>query len=107
MSDANDAVNFIYNTAPIYAKAQSDFDHLSEFRKTKKSLLMLASGESSAVMKEAYAYADPEYFQVLEGMKVAQEEAIKLKWQLEAAKLRVEIYRTESANNRSIDRATQ
>ena len=107
MSDANDAVDFIYKTAPIFAKAQSEHDYLCEFRKTKKSLLMLASPETSAVMREADAYANPEYLQVLEGMKVSGEAAIALKWQLEAAKLRVEIYRTDSANNRSIDRATQ
>jgi hypothetical protein len=105
MSDANDAVDFIYKNAPIYAKAKADRAYLEEFRKTKKSLLMLASAESSAVMREADAYANPEYQQVQDGIKVAMEQEETLRWQLEAAKLRVEIYRTDSANNRSIDRA--
>lgn len=107
MSDANDAIDFIYRNAAVFAKAQSDHDYLSEYRKTKKSTLMLNSTEASAVMREAAAYADPEYLQVLEGIRVAGEQAITLKWQLEAAKLRVDVYRTDSANNRTIDRATQ
>lgn len=107
MSDAAKAVDFIYTTAPLFAKAQSEHDYLCEYRKTKKATLMLSSDESSAVMREAAAYADAEYLQVLEGIKVSGEQAITLKWQLEAAKLRVEIYRTESANNRTMDRAAQ
>lgn len=107
MSDANDAVNFIYVNAPLFAQAQSQHDYLCEYRKTKKATLMMASGESSAVMREAEAYAHAEYLQVLEGIKVAGEQAITLKWQLEAAKLRVEVWRSESANNRNMDRAAQ
>ena len=104
-SDANKAITFIYNTAPIYANAQANHDRLAEYRKSKKSLLMLASGESSAVMREAEAYAHPEYLDLLDEIKLAQVEAITLKLQIDAAKLRVEVYRTESANSRAIDRA--
>ena len=107
MSDANDAISFIYKTAPVYAMAQGNHDRLAEYRKSKKSLLMLASNESSAAMREAEAYAHPEYLDLLDEIKMAQVEAITLKLQIEAAKLRVEVYRTESANNRTIDRATQ
>jgi hypothetical protein len=102
--DPNKAVNFILETAPLFAAAQSQHDHLCEFRKSKKALLMLASAETSAVMREAAAYADPEYLQVLDGIKVAGEEAIALKWKLEAAKLRVEIWRSQEASNRNQDR---
>ena len=107
MSDANDAISFIYKTAPIYALAQGNHDRLAEWRKSKKSLLMLQSQQSSAAMKEAEAYAHPEYLDLLDEIKFAQVEAITLKLQIEAAKLRVEVYRTDSANNRRLDRATQ
>lgn len=105
MSDANEAVNFIYVTAPKFAKAQSEHDYLCEYRKAKKASLMLVSLETSAAMKEAWAYAHPEYIQLLKGIEVAGEQAITLKWQLEAAKLRVEIYRTEEASARALGRA--
>lgn len=102
--DPNDAVNFILKTAPLFAAAQSQHDHLCEFRKTKKALLMLSSDESSAVMREADAYANPEYLEVLEGIKVAGQEAIELKWKLEAARMRVDIWRSQEASNRNQDR---
>lgn len=107
MSDANDAVSFIYKNAPLFAKAKSDRVYLEEFRKTKKSLLMLASGESTAVMREADAYAHAEYQELLAGLRVAVEQEEALRWQLTAAQARIEIYRTQSANNRNMDRAAQ
>ncbi len=107
MSDANDAVNFIYTHAPLFAKAKSDRIYLEEFRKTKKSILMLASGEASAVMREADAYANIEYQELLAGLRVAVEQEDTLLWQLRAAQARIEIYRTDSANNRNMDRAVQ
>jgi hypothetical protein len=38
-------------------------------------------------------------------MREAIEIEEKLKWQMEAAKIKTEIWRTQSANNRNIDRA--
>lgn len=105
MSDAAKAVDFIYTTAPLFAKAQSEHDYLCEYRKTKKASLMLVSLETSAIMREAWACANPEYIEILEGIKASGEQAITLKWQLEAAKLRVEIYRTEEASARALGRA--
>ena len=105
MSDADAAVDYIYKNAPHFAKAKSDRVYLEEFRKTKKSLLMLASGESSAVMREADAYAHPEYQQLLDGLRVAVEQEEALKWQLTAAQARIEIFRTTEASARALGRA--
>ena len=66
---------------------------------------MKESTESSFVGKETEAKANPDYIALLDGIKVAQEQEITLKWQMESAKITVEIYRTESANNRAIDKA--
>jgi hypothetical protein len=44
---------------------------------------------------------------IVEGIKVAMLEEEKLKYFLEAAKLRAEIWRTTEASNRSQDRATR
>ena len=105
--DANEAVNFIYNTAPKYAKAKAERTRLEEYRKVKKSLLMNECDAQAVNAKEIYAYSHPEYQQVIDGIGVAVEQEATLFWQLKAAEMRVDIFRTESANNRSIDRATQ
>jgi hypothetical protein len=57
--------------------------------------------------KEADAYAHPEYQAVLEGLREAVEEAERLRWMLIAAQARVDVYRTQEASNRSIDRSTR
>lgn len=109
MSDINphDAVDFIYRQAPKYAKAKAERVWIEEFRKSKKALLMKACPESSIAAQEREAYADPEYRALLDGLKAAVEAEETLRWGLVAAQARVEIWRTEQANNRVMDRATQ
>jgi hypothetical protein len=109
MSDfnPNDSVDFIFKTAPKFAKAKSERVYLEQFRKSKKALLMAASEQSSAVMKEVEAYAHPDYLEVLDGLKVATELEEALRWQLVAAQARMEIWRTQSANNRAVDSAAR
>lgn len=105
--DPNESVDFIYRTAPAYAKAKSERMYLEEWRKSKKALLMKTCGESSVAAQEREAYADPEYQVVLDGIKAASETEIGLHWQLIAAQLRTEIWRTQSANDRGMDRAAR
>lgn len=103
--DPNDAVDFIYRTAPKYAQAKAQRVYLEEFRKSKKALLMKSSGESAVAAQEREAYSHQEYQDLLKGLQVAVETEEELRWSLVAAQLRVEIWRTRSANNRGMDRA--
>lgn len=103
--DPNDAVDFIYRTAPKYAQAKAQRVYLEEFRKSKKALLMKSCGETSVAAQEREAYSHPEYEALLKGLQVAVETEEELRWSLVAAQLRVEIWRTQSANNRGMDRA--
>jgi hypothetical protein len=107
MSDANDAVDYIYTNAPLYAQAKANRVYLEEFRKSKKALLMNESDATAATAREQYAYSHPDYQALITGLKAAVEVEETLKWRMEAAKIRTELWRTESANNRTIDRATQ
>lgn len=105
--DPHEAVDFIYRTAPLYAQAKADRVHLEEFRKSKKALLMKASGESAIGAQEREAYAHADYIALLDGLKEAVVKEETLRWQLISAQMRGELYRTQSANNRAIDRAAQ
>lgn len=108
-TNANKAVDFILKKAPEYAKAKSERSYLEKFRESKKALLMkdaMQKGIDSAVGQEREAYAHPEYQEVIVGLAAAIETEETLKWQLEAARMRVEIYRTEEATNRLTMRAT-
>ena len=97
------AVDFIIKNAPLYAKAKSERIHLEEFRKSKKALLMkeaMVAGFDSAVSQEREAYAHRDYQALLQGLAVAIEKEETLKWQLTAAQMKTEVWRTESANER-------
>lgn len=103
--DPHEAVDFIYRTAPMYAQAKANRVYLEEFRKSKKALLMKGSGESAIGAQEREAYAHADYLQLLEGLKAAVEKEETLRWQLTSAQMRGELYRTQSANNRALDKA--
>lgn len=104
VTDPHAAVDFIIKMAPKYAEAKAQRVYLEEFRRSKRSLLMAQSDAPAANAREQYAYAHPEYVELLRGLQAAVEIEEALKWQLTAAQARVEIWRTEQANNRSQDR---
>lgn len=104
-STPDDAIEFIYANSNKYAKAKADRIFLENFRQSKKALLMNQSDEKAVNAREQVAYASKEYIEVLEGLREAVEIEETLKWQLTAAQARIEVWRTESANNRNQDRA--
>ena len=104
--DPHDAVDFIYENAPKYAEAKSQRVFVEEFRKSKKAILMKDSGVEAIGAQEREAYANVEYMDLLDALKEAVMQEETLRWQLEAAKARIAIYQTMSANNRALDKAT-
>jgi hypothetical protein len=105
-----DAAQTIRDKAPAYGEAKAQRVYLEEYRKTKKAMLMkdaLKLGVEAANAQEREAYADPAYHQVLKGLAVAIEAEETLKWEMESARLDIEIFRTREATNRMQDRAHQ
>ena len=105
--DPQKAVDYLRDNAEKYAEAKASRVYLEEFRKSKKSLLMLQSDEKTQAGKEAYAYAHDEYIALLDGLKVAIEVEETVKWQMIAAQARIEVWRTQQANNRNIVNSTR
>ena len=85
-------------------QAKANRVHLEQFRKSKKAILFSESNDKTIADRENYAYAHPEYIELLEGLKVAVEKEETLKWRMKGAELYVEVWRTQQANNRAIDR---
>lgn len=105
----NQAVDFLLKNAGLFAKAKAERVYLEEFRKSKKALLMqeaFLAGVDTMAGQERDAYARSEYRELLEGLKAAVEQEEKLKFQLIGAQLRVDIWRTNQANNRFIEKST-
>ena len=106
--DINDAVDFIYTHGKKYAEAKAHLAYVEEFRKSKKAMLMkdsLKLGVEAANAQEREAYADPEYVQLIKGLALAIEKEETLKWEIEAARLDIEIWRSREATNRTQDGA--
>jgi hypothetical protein len=98
----------IRDKAPAYGAAKAQRVYLEEFRKSKKALLMkeaLTMGYEAANAQEREAYADPSYQQLLKGLAAAIEQEETLRWELEAARLDVEIWKTQSFLDRKVDRS--
>lgn len=105
--DPNKAIDFLLKNAEKYAQAKAQRVYLEEFRKSKKALLMNQSDEKTVNAREQFAYSHPEYVGVIDGLKSAVEIEETLKWQQIAAQLRVEVWRSQEASNRGLDRATR
>jgi hypothetical protein len=104
--DPNEAIDFIFKTASQYAKAKGELAELENFRPSLKAIKMSQTDETSIGGQEREAYRSPEYQELCKAIGIATEKAEKLRWSLEAARLRVEVWRTQQATNRQIERLT-
>jgi hypothetical protein len=104
--DPHKAVDYIIVNAKRFAEAKARRVYLEEFRKSKKAILMKQSMEAAIGAQEREAYAHEEYVELLHGLQEAIEIEEKLRWDLIGAQARVEIWRTEQANNRAEGKAT-
>jgi hypothetical protein len=98
------ALDFIRDEAVNYGKAKADRVYLEQFRKTKKALLMNEK-EGAQHIRESYAYAHPDYKDVLKGIQAAIEREEELKWKITAAQLKVEVWRTQRYVEGRVDKA--
>jgi hypothetical protein len=107
MRDPHKAADYIIKNAGRFAEAKSNRMYLEEHRKTKKALLMNASDGKTVSDRESYAYAHPEYQELLMQFKNAILEEEKLRLEIRAAELVIEVWRSEQASNRNQVRALQ
>jgi hypothetical protein len=104
--DPHKAVDYILLNAAKFAKAKAERTYIEHFRKSLKGILMKRSMEIAIGAQEREAYAHPEMIELLKGLQAAVEIEEKLKWDITAAELRVEIWRTQSANDRAEGKVT-
>jgi len=108
MINPEECTQLIRDKAAAFGEAKAQRVYLEEFRRSKKALLMkecYAMGVEAANAQEREALADPEYHQLLRGLAAAVEKEETLKWEIEAARLEVEIWRTQQATNRLVNRS--
>ena len=99
--DVMKCLDYIRDHAKQYAQAKANRVYLEEYRKTLKARLMAQQLGDPVNAQERYAYAHPEYAELLEGLKVAIEQEENLRWKLIAAQAKIEVWRSLSANQRA------
>ena len=107
LTDPNRAVDYLIEHSRQYAQAKADRVHLEHFRKSKKALLMNECTDKAVTAREQFAYSHPDYIALLDGLREAVRVEEALRWRLTAAQLRVEVWRSENANNRRLEGATR
>jgi uncharacterized protein (DUF2132 family) len=105
--DPYEAINFIFNNSTAYAKAKAEVTYLEEFRKSKKAILFSQAIGNTVADRENQAYAHPEYQAVLDGLKAAVATAEALRWKLISKQATIDVWRSQEASNRTMDRVTQ
>lgn len=93
------------NLAKEYSAAEAERVYLQEFRKSKKALLMkqyeASHASASVAAQEREAYAHEEYIEVIKGLQIATEKALRIKFQMDVVKIRFECWRTKQATLRA------
>ena len=108
--DPQAAVEELWKNAPIHAKAKAERVYLEEFKKSKKAILMKAAefaGKKSAASQEVEAYAHPDYQDLLQALRSAVEAEELARWKMVACQAAIEVWRSQEASGRAMDRATR
>ena len=105
--EAMKCLDYIRDNSPKYAEAKAQRVYIENFLRSKKSFLMNECPSQIKTLgdKEAYAYAHPDYVELLKGLQAAVSTEEEIKWRMEAAKLKFEFWKTEQFNNRVEARA--
>ena len=107
--DINDAVNYLYTHGRKYAQAKAHRTFLEEYRKSQKAMLMksaITEGRAkTAAAAEIEAYSDPSYVEMLKGLQEAVEQEETYRWGLISAQSRIDVWRSNEASNRVMDKA--
>jgi hypothetical protein len=109
MIDPNQAIDYIIAKSGEYAQARAERIYMEELRKTIKAELCktaLHHGFEAVNAQEREAYSDPNYKKHLMAIKQAVEAEEKLRWMLIAAQARIDVWRSQEASNRAVERMT-
>ena len=94
-------VDFLRDNAVKIAQAKANAMHMDDYTKVVKAKIMRENnGDESLGAREARAYADARYTAHLDTKKIADEEYERLRWLMDAASAKIDVWRTMSSNNR-------
>ena len=99
--DPTKALRYIQENAGKYAQAKANRIYIENYSKTLKSRLALESDKKTLGDREMDAYGSVQYEELMKGLKEAVEIEENLRWMLEAAKMKVEVWKTQEQSRRA------
>jgi hypothetical protein len=99
--DPTKALRYIQENAGKYAQAKANRIYIENYSKTLKSRLALESDKKTLGDREMEAYGSVQYEELMQGLKEAVQIEEDLRWMLEAAKMKVEVWKTQEQSRRA------
>lgn len=96
----------MWENAPRLAEAKANRIFLEEFRKTLKAQLMKGCGLEAVGAQEREAYANSMYVAHLKALQEAVQIEETLRWRMVTDQASVEVWRSQNASNRAMDKST-
>jgi len=103
----NDEIQYVVDLIDDYAAADGRLAGLESYKSALKALKMKESNQTSIAGKEMDAFASEDYINYCKEVDEARVKYISLKLKIETAKIKVEVWRTEQATNRQIEKLTR
>lgn len=94
------AVDYLRDNAMKVGFAKGKTNYLADFSKVVKSQIMRENSDKPIGVQESIAYSDPRYDEHLKAKQIADQEYEYLRWMMEAAQAKIDVWRTQSSNNR-------
>ena len=110
MESTEKQLEFIRKHSKEYSQAKGDRVYLEQFRKSKKAMLMIEAeqgGIKTGQERESYAYAHPDYIALLTALQAAVEKEEYLALIIRGCWTKLELWRTQQANERAERKAYQ
>lgn len=104
MNDPAKIPQYIWEKSKEYASAKATRIYLEQFRKSKKALLIVEAeqkGLKTGQERESYAYAHPEYLDLLKGLKEAVEQEELLRWRIVSCETEFKRWQTAESSRRA------
>lgn len=101
--NVEELLNDYREKAMAYARAKAHRTYIEEFKKSKFALLMRQAdkdGFKTAAAQEREAFASEDYRELLDGLKAAVEEEERLRYDMKADEMQLEVWRTIRADER-------
>jgi len=103
--EAMRCIDYIRDNAPTFAQAKAERTYIENALKTVKAKQMADSDKKTLGDREIDAYMSIEYETMLRGLRAAVATEEEIKWRMESAKLKFELWKTQQFNNRVEARA--